>query len=161
MTEATKAPVELPAACPSASSRRVAGITHPPVVPSNGRALQVGRRGPRPSVTGEGCPRCRTHHPLRGRPALHPDGCSSSCLSSRSMPSRMNDEVVLYFVYGTSSLIQSHVAWSRRKVTTRGFRVTRSPRLRVAVIDLYRDRRLNPIRPSTVLFMDGHEDRAN
>jgi hypothetical protein len=54
------------------------------------------------------------------------------------MPSRMNDEVFLYFVYGTSSLIKSHVAWSRRKVTTRGFRVTRSPRFRGAVIDLYR-----------------------
>jgi hypothetical protein len=51
------------------------------------------------------------------------------------MPSRMKDEAFLYFVYGTSSLIQSHVAWSRRKVTTRGFRVTRSPRLREAVID--------------------------
>ena len=51
------------------------------------------------------------------------------------MPARMKDEVFLYLVYGTSLLIQSHVASSRRKLMTRGFRVTRSPRLREAVID--------------------------
>ena len=51
------------------------------------------------------------------------------------MPSRMNDEAFLYLVYGTSSLMNSHVAWSMRKVTTRDFPVTRSPRLREAVID--------------------------
>ena len=50
------------------------------------------------------------------------------------MPSRMKDEVFVYFVYGTSLLIQSHVSWSIRKVTTRGFRVTRSP-CREAVTD--------------------------
>ena len=32
---------------------------------------------------------------------------------------------VPYFVYGASLLIQSHVASSRRKVTTRGFRIIR------------------------------------
>jgi putative ABC transport system substrate-binding protein len=30
----------------------------------------------------------------------HPDGCSSSRFSSRSIPSRIKDEVFLYFVYG-------------------------------------------------------------
>jgi hypothetical protein len=49
------------------------------------------------------------------------------------MPSRMNDEAFLYLVYGTSCLMNSHVAWSMRKVTTRDFPVTRSPR--EAVID--------------------------
>jgi hypothetical protein len=51
------------------------------------------------------------------------------------MPSRMNDEAFLYLVNGTSSLMKSHVAWSMRKVTTRDFAFTRSPRLREAVID--------------------------
>ena len=51
------------------------------------------------------------------------------------MPSRMNDEAFLYLVYGTSCLMNSHVAWSMRKVTTRDFAFTRSPRLREAVID--------------------------
>jgi hypothetical protein len=55
--------------------------------------------------------RCRIiRHPLRGRPARHPVGCSSSCFGSSSMPSRMNDEVFLYFVYGTTSFILSQVA---------------------------------------------------
>ena len=30
-------------------------------------------------------------HGLRGRPTIHPDGCSSSRFRSRSMPSRMKD----------------------------------------------------------------------
>jgi hypothetical protein len=51
------------------------------------------------------------------------------------MPSRMKDEAFPYLVYGTTPLILSHVASSRRKVTTRGFRITRSPRLREVVID--------------------------
>jgi hypothetical protein len=47
----------------------------------------------------------------------------------------MNDETFRYLVYGTSCLMKSHVASSRRKVTTRGFRVTRCPHFREAVID--------------------------
>jgi hypothetical protein len=72
---------------------------------------------PRPSATGEGCPnvnhgppRHRIHHFLRGRPTVHPVGCSSSRFRSSSMPSRMKDEAFLYFVYGTSCLIKSHVS---------------------------------------------------
>jgi len=49
-------------------------------------------------------------HGLRGRPTIHPDGCSSSRFRSRSMPSRMKDETFLYLVYGASCLIHSHVA---------------------------------------------------
>jgi hypothetical protein len=64
------------------------------------------------------------------------------------MPSRMKDEAFLYFVYGTSSRIRSHVACSMRKVTTRGFRVTRSPALREAA----------PIGRSAVLFMENRDD---
>jgi hypothetical protein len=52
---------------------------------------------PRPSTTAT-LARCRIRHPLRGRPAVHPDGCSSSRFRSSSMPSRMKDEVFLYFV---------------------------------------------------------------
>jgi hypothetical protein len=47
----------------------------------------------------------------------------------------MKDEVFRYLVYGASLFTQSHVASSRRKVTTRGFRVTRSPGVREAMID--------------------------
>ena len=108
---------------------------HPPVVPSNGGAPEVGRQGPWASATCEVAQgvhhpsspaRYRLRHRLRGRPTLHPEGCSSSCFSSSSMPSRMNDEAFLYLVYGTSSLMNSHVAWSMRKVTTRDFAFTRS-----------------------------------
>jgi hypothetical protein len=49
------------------------------------------------------------------------------------MPSRMKDEVFLYFVYGTSCLMKSHVASSMRKVTTRDFAFTRCPRFGEAV----------------------------
>jgi hypothetical protein len=95
---------------PAASSRRVAGITSPA-----GRPVErTGARGQtaRPTVIGDRrrSPRCRIRHVLRGRPAVHPDGCSSSCLSIRSMPSRMKDEAFLYLVYGASSRIRSHVA---------------------------------------------------
>src|SRR5215831_606915 len=83
-------------------------------------------------------------HGVRCRP--HPEGCSSSRLSSSSIPSRMNDEVLPYFVYGATFLMRSHVAWSRRKVTTRGFRVIRSPHFREAVA---------PDTGSAVLFMRG------
>src|SRR6476661_10503846 len=81
----------------------------PPVVPSNGRAPEVGRRGPRahrrPAKAAEHLdlpPRGRLLHRLRGRPTLHPEGCSSSCCSSSSMPSRMKGEAFLYLVNGTS-----------------------------------------------------------
>jgi hypothetical protein len=71
------------------------------------RAFGDLRNLPRTSI----CPpRFRLRHRLRGRPTLHPEGCSSSCCSSSSMPSRMNDEAFLYLVYGTSSLMNSHVA---------------------------------------------------
>jgi hypothetical protein len=72
-------------------------LPHPPVVPSNGGAPEVGRRGP----TGIGDPvrpPCYGIRHPRGRPTVQPDGCSSSCLSRRSIPSRMKDEVFLYLV---------------------------------------------------------------
>ena len=59
------------------------------------------------------------------------------------MPSRIKDEAFPYLVYGTTCLIQCHVASSMRKVTTRGFRIIPSPRFP------------SPIRPSTVLCIDG------
>ena len=84
------------------------------------------------------------HDGVRCRP--HPDGCSSSRFSSSSIPSRMKDDVLPYFVYGATFVILSHVAWSRRKVTTRGFRVIGSPHFREAVA---------PDTGSAVLFMGG------
>ena len=78
------------------------------------------------------------HDGVRCRPTLHPDGCSSSRFSSRSIPSRMNDDVLPYFVYGATFVILSHVASSIRKVTIRGFRVIRSPRFREAVAPWHR-----------------------
>jgi hypothetical protein len=92
-----------------AGSRRVAGV------PSNGWALEVGRRGPhahrRPAkVARTSIAQHRIPHLLRGRPTRHPDGCSSSCFSSSSMPSRMKGEAFLYLVNGSSALIKSHVA---------------------------------------------------
>src|SRR5207245_624500 len=101
---------------PEASQRVSVGsrvLPLPPVVPSNGRAPGRGRHRRLPKVAQDVDhfpPWCRIRHPLRGRPAVHPDGCSSSCLSNRSIPSRMKDDVFPYLVYGTSSLIQSHVA---------------------------------------------------
>jgi hypothetical protein len=83
---------------------------HPPVVPSNGRAPEVGRRGPTGIGDWRMLSRCRIRHGLRGLPAVHPVGCSSSRFSRRSMPSRMKDETFLCLVYGASCLIHSHVA---------------------------------------------------
>jgi hypothetical protein len=97
-------------------SRRGYHLTRRSFRRTEGRRRSDGE-APRPSATGEGCPdvdqcpsRYKIRHLLRGRPTLHPDGCSSSCFSSSSMPSRMKDEAFLYLVYGTTSLIQSHVA---------------------------------------------------
>jgi hypothetical protein len=73
---------------------------------TDGRQRSDGE-APRPSTTAK---IARIRYPLRGRPAVHPDGCSSSRFSSSSMPSRMKDEAFRYFVYGTSSLMKSHVA---------------------------------------------------
>jgi hypothetical protein len=103
---------------------------HPPPAGRSVKRMGArgGRQGPGPLATREDCSGAGFHQPLRGRPTLHPEGCSSSCFSSSSMPSRMNDEAFLYLVYGTSSLMNSHVAWSMRKVTTRDFAFTRSPR---------------------------------
>jgi hypothetical protein len=89
-------------------SRRGYHLTRRSSRRTDGRQRSDGE-APLRSAIGKVCPR-RIRHPLRGRPAVHPDGCSSSRFRSRSMPSRMKDEVFLYFVYGTSCLIQSHVA---------------------------------------------------
>jgi hypothetical protein len=73
------------------------------------RPTAIGDR-PRLPRTSICTPDCRRRHRLRGRPTLHPEGCSSSCFRSSSMLSRMNDEAFLYLVYGTSCLMNSHVA---------------------------------------------------
>jgi hypothetical protein len=59
---------------------------------TDGRQRSDGKAA-RPSAIPKGCPdfdhcppRCRIRHPLRGRPAVHPDGCSSSRFNSSSMP---------------------------------------------------------------------------
>jgi hypothetical protein len=49
-------------------------------------------------------------------------------------------------VYGASFLILSHVASSKRKVTTRGFRIIRSPCFREAVAPGTGYRRLKTVR---------------
>jgi hypothetical protein len=41
------------------------------------------------------------------RPTLHPEGCSSSCFSSSSMPSRMNDEAFPSAVLPTAAMRRS------------------------------------------------------
>src|SRR3981081_1043249 len=51
----------------------------------------------------------------------HPDGCSSSRLSRSSMPSRMKEDVVPYFVYGTVLPLLSRVRRACRKVSTPGY----------------------------------------
>jgi hypothetical protein len=99
-----------------AHSRQAAGITHPAgdsvertcARSRTARPMAIGdlrKLLPRTSI----CPpRFRLRHRLRG--GNPPQRCSSSCFSSSSMPSRMNDDAFLYFVYGTSSLMNSHVA---------------------------------------------------
>jgi hypothetical protein len=87
---------------PASAPRRVAGITSPagPFRRTDGRQRSDdeahGHRRPRR------LPLYRIRHPLRGRPTVHPVGCSSSCLSIRSMPSRMKDEAFRYCVYGAN-----------------------------------------------------------
>jgi hypothetical protein len=102
--------VESTARWSPASSRQTAGITSPagrPVERTGARGRTQGPRGHQPPRRLPGAER---RHPLRGRPAVHPDGCSSSRFRSSSMPSRIKDEAFLYLVYGTISLIKSHVA---------------------------------------------------
>jgi hypothetical protein len=109
------------ARCPPEASQRVPVGSR--VLPTrrssrrtDGRQRSDGE-APRPSAIPKGCPgfdhcppRCRRiRHVLRGRPVVHPVGCSSSCLSSRSMPSRITPPTVRGRIWNFSEDLKAQI----------------------------------------------------
>jgi hypothetical protein len=96
-------------------SRRGYHLTRRSSRRTDGRRKSDGE-APRPSATREGCigrrplPAPRSfHHRLRGRPAVHPVGFSSSRLSSRSMPSRITPPTVRGRIWNFSEDLKAQI----------------------------------------------------